>query len=464
MIHVGHYADLQKTNILSELDHSATGLQFLLVKHRSLFLLLILASLAAAQTRKLSPKDLPPSAFKLISVKVSGNQRYTPQEITEIAGLKLGQTVSDADFKAATQHLGDTGAFSDVAYSYQFASDGTKLTFQVTEADKLVPARFDNIVWFTDQELIAKLHERVPLFHGELPVAGNLPDQVSDALQALLDERNLQARVDYLRAAKADGPIDAIVYSVKSTDIRIRNIDFAGAAPEELQLLQAAAKPMQGSDYLRSILRVQEDKNLLPVYLARGYLKASFGDAQPKVVEESPKQTLVDVIFPASPGLQYKVSEVKLSGQNAFPAARLQSMLHLPIGQPANAVQLNDDLGAIRKLYGTKGYMAASLHPVPQMDDQQSTVRYQIEIKEGSVYKMGELNIEGLDKQTTARLQEAWQLRGGDPYDSSYPPRFLEETSREIEGMGGWRISIREALDDKDEVVDVTIRYDPKPR
>ena len=69
---------------------------------RHLFLLLVLASLAPAQTRKLSPRDLPPSAFKLIAVKVTGNQRYTPEEITEIAGLKLGQTVGDADFKAAS--------------------------------------------------------------------------------------------------------------------------------------------------------------------------------------------------------------------------------------------------------------------------------------------------------------------------------------------------------------------------
>ena len=433
------------------------------MKLRSAFLLVLLAT-AFAQTRKLSPRDLPPSAFKLISVKVTGNQRYSPEDITETTGLKLGQTVGDPDFKAAAQHLGDTGAFADVAYSFEYSSEGMRLTFQVTEAANLVPARFDNIVWFADQELVSKLHDRVPLFHGELPISGNLPDQVSDAIQAMLDERNLQARVDYLRSGKADGPIDSIVYSVKGTDIRIRNIDFSGTAAEDADLLRAAAKPMEGSDYLRSILRVQEDKNFLPIYRSRGYLKASFGDAQPKVVEETPKQTTVDVTFSVTPGVQYKVSGVELSGQTVFPADRLKSLLHLPAGQPANAVRLEEDIQAIRQLYGTKGYMAAALHPTPQMDDSQATVNYAIEVHEGDIYKMGDLTIRGLDRQTTERLQEAWQLRGGDPYDSSYPKRFLEETGREIEGMGEWRVSTREALDDKDKVVDVTIRYDPKPR
>ena len=432
---------------------------------RSVSLLLVLASFASAQTRKLSPKDLPPSAFKLVSLKVTGNQRYTPDEITEISGLKLGQTVGDAEFKAAVQHLGDSGVFTDVAYSYQYAPDGTRLTFQVTEADKLVPARFDNIVWYSDEDLLAKLRERVPLFRGELPVAGNLPDKVSDALQALMDERGVKGRIDYLRSsAKEDGPISSFLYTIKGTDMRIRNVDFSGATAAELPLLQAAAKPIQGADYARSRLRVQEDKNLRPIYLARGYLKARFADAQAKVVDDTSNPTQVDVTFPVTPGVQYKTTEVQLAGATAFPASQLQPMIHLPAGQPANAVQLLDDLDAIKKLYGTKGYMTASFDPMPEMDEAQATVKYVIDVNEGSVYKMGDLTIEGLDRQTTSRLVEAWQLRGGEPYDAGYPKRFFLETAREISGMGGWNITTNESLDEKNKVVDVTIRYDPKPR
>jgi outer membrane protein assembly factor BamA len=426
------------------------------------FLLLTLA--APAQTRKLTPKDLPPSAFKLIALTVTGNHRYSPQEITELAGLKLGQTVNDGDFKAATQHLGDSGAFTDVGYSFKYESAGTRLTLQVTETDKLVPARFDNIVWFSDEELIHKLDERVPLFHGRLPLAGNLPDQVSEALQALTIERNVQGRIEYLRASVENGPIDSIVYSISGPNIRIRNIEFMGAAPAELGALQAAAKGMLGAEYQRIFLRIQEDKNLLPVYLGRGYLKASFGESQAKVVEENPKQTQVDVTFPVTPGLQYKVADVQLSGAKVFPANRLRGMIRLQTGQAANALQLDEDLQALKKLYGTKGYMAAAIHPAPEMDDAQSTVKYRIEIAEGDVYKMGDLTIEGLDSRTTSRLQEDWKLRGGDAYDASYFHHFLDDTAQELSGMGPWNITIHESLDEKDKVVDVTVRYDPKPR
>ncbi len=127
---------------------------------------------APAQAPRKSTRPLPPSAFKLISIRVAGTKRYTPDQIKAATGLQLGQTVSEDDFKAVSRHLGETGAFSDVAYAFQYSSEGAKLDIQIADANQFVPARFDNFVWLTDQELLQKLQARVPLFNGELPVAG----------------------------------------------------------------------------------------------------------------------------------------------------------------------------------------------------------------------------------------------------------------------------------------------------
>jgi outer membrane protein assembly factor BamA len=427
-------------------------------------LALLLASCTSppVQTRKPASKPLPPSAFKLISVNVKGSKRYTPEEITAASGLQLGQTVSEDDFKRVSQRLGETGAFNNVAYSFQFASAGTKLDLQVTDSGQFVPARFDNFVWFSDQKLLEKLHARVPLFHGQLPVAGSLADQVSDALQAFLIERKIEGRADYLRAAREEGPIEAFVFSVTGPTIHIRKVEFIGAGPAELPLLQVAASKLPGQDYLRSTLSVQADKDLLPVYLERGYLKAAFGDAQPKIVEDSSKETVVDVTFPVDPGHQYKATEIQFSGYKAFPVEKLRELIHQQLGQPTNAVQLASDLEAMKKLYGTRGYMAASVQATPEMDDAQSTVKYLLEFHEGDVYKMGELEIRGLDSRATARLVERWKLRGGDPYDSSYPKRFLDESANELPRHVEWNIAIHESLNEKDKTVDVTLRIDAK--
>src|SRR5580704_1263588 len=141
--------------------------------------ILLAAAIAISQNpqvNKSSSKALPSTAFKLISVQVKGAKRYKQDEVVAATGLELGQTVGEDDFKRAVQRLGDTGAFTEVAYSFQYSALGTKLELQVSENDQLVPARFDNLVWFTDQELRDKLQARLPLFQGQLPLAGNLAD------------------------------------------------------------------------------------------------------------------------------------------------------------------------------------------------------------------------------------------------------------------------------------------------
>ena len=428
----------------------------------SVGLFLSFISSAPAQAPRKSARPLPPSAFKLISIRVTGTKRYTPDQIKAATGLQLGQTVSEDDFKAVSRHLGETGAFSDVAYAFQYSSEGAKLDIQIADANQFVPARFDNFVWLTDQELLQKLQARVPLFNGELPVAGNLADQVSDALQSLVTERNLQGKADYLRYAPQDGPITAFVFTVGGPAIHIRNVEFTGAAAPELPLLQAAAKALQGRDYLRSVVRAYDDKDFLPIYLERGYLKAAFADAQPKIVQDTPQATLVDVSVGVTPGLQYKMTELQLLGYKAFEAEKLRALIHLQFEQPANIVQLGKDLDEIKKLYGTRGYMAAAIKPEPEFDDAHSTVRYLLEFHEGDVYKMGDLEIQGLDSRTTARMVDAWKLRGGDVFDSSYPMQFVKEWMKELSRMGEWNVTLHTTLEDKDKLVDVTRRFDPK--
>lgn len=430
-----------------------------------LALLLAAPSILVGQTAGKTPqKALPPSAFKLISIKVTGTTRYTPQDVIAAAGLQVGQIAGEDDFKRASARLGDTGAFGNVMYAFQFSALGTKLDLQVSDAGEWVATRFDNFVWFTDQELLEGIRTRVPLFRDQLPVAGGLTDQVSDALQAMLIEKNVQGRADYLRAShQGSSRIEAIVFSVTGPDIRVRNVAFTGAGPEELSLLQSAAKSMQGQEYLRAILAAQVEKNLLPVYLSHGHLKAAFSDAQPKVVESNNQLTTVDVTFAVTPGKQYKLAGVQWVDNKAFPAEKLQSLIHLKTGEPANAVQLNRDLEDVHRLYGTRGYMAAHLEPQPQMDDEQSTVAYQLKVREGDVYNMGELDIQGLDSHMRDRMRAAWKLQEGKPYDASYPKRFLDESAEAVMPLGPWNVKVHENPDPKDKTVDVTLRFDMKP-
>ena len=138
--------------------------------------------------------------------------------------------------------------------------------------------------------------------------------------------------------------------------------------------------------------------------------------------------------------------------------------MHLQMEQPANAGQMQTDIEAVQQFYGTHGFMAVSIQPTPEMDDANSTVKYLLQINEGDVYGMGDLDIRGLDTHTTERLQNEWNLRGGDRYDSSYAKRFLDEANKEFSLLAEWTVSVRESLNRDEKTVDVSLRFDPKPR
>jgi outer membrane protein insertion porin family len=433
--------------------------RILAVKRIFLPFLMACASLLSAQTHKPS-KPASSSASKLVSIRVTGSTRYTSAQLIAATGLQIGQVVKDDDFKGVSQHLGETGAFSNVAYSFQFSPEGIKLDVQVSDSEPFVPVRFENFVWLSDQELREKLSAREPLFQGQLPVSGNLADQVSEALQGLAIEHNLHGRVDYLRAGPQDGPMEAFEFSITGQPISVRKINFSGAGPPELPLLEAAARRLSGQDYSRSRLALQAQKNLLPVFLEHGYLKATVAEPQPKVVEETPEEISVEVTFPVTPGRQYKVSAIQLSGYtDVFPLEKLRELIHLQPDQTANAVQTDQDVAALKKLYGTRGYMGVQIRPAPEMNDANSTVKYVFEFKEGSIYKMGDLEVRGLDSKATERIGIAWKLLPGQTYDSDYPQQFLDSIVGTFPA-DQWKITVHETPEDQDKVVDVSLHFD----
>ncbi len=425
--------------------------------------LLSFAVAAPAQARRASTRKAaaPPlsTSWKLISIEAKGSQRYTQEEVVAASGLQLGQTVSEDDFKKATQTLGESGVFGDVSYGYAYSGEGAKLEITVSDVAQLVPARFDNFVWFSDEELQKTLHERVPLFKdGLLPLTGDLADQVSNVLQALLIQKKVQGQADYVRAGKS-GSLESMLYTVNAHTIHIRNTDFTGAGAAERPLLTAAGKRLEGQEYTRSRVEAEEKHGFLPIYLERGHLKASFGAAQPKVVKDGEDETVVDVTVPVAPGLQYKLTQIDWSGNAAFSTEQLQGLVQLKAGQVADALLLDKNLKDVRRLYGTKGYMAPSIESKPEMQDSDATVRYTIEIHEGDIFHMGEIEIRGVDEKTREKLLFNWRLKQGDTYDSGYIDRFVKSTHNELPVGFEWNVVPNEAVND-DRTVDVTLRYE----
>jgi hypothetical protein len=427
-----------------------------------IFALLTLSVAAAAQKQS----SLAPP--RLAALRATGTTRYTDKEILAASGLQIGQLASDGDFKEAVQRLGNSGLFTGVVYSYTSSGASIKLEIQLADIDesKLVPAHFDNFVWFTDDELVKELQKRVPLFKLLLPITGNLPDHVSEGLQSILSDHQYPGRVDYLREGdEAGGNLHGIDYHVEEVGIGIRDVEFPGASPEQAALLDAAAHSLKGAEYRRASIAAVAKFDLLPVYLQRGYLRAAFAPSNARVLSQTAATDSQDraeievaAIVPVTPGKIYSTSGVSWKGNSAISTAVLAPLIHLPAGEPADAVRLLHDIENVSKFYRSRGFMLVQVKPDAQFDDEKSAVHYDLNVIEGDLYKMGELEILGLDTQTTAHMLAAWVLREGQPYDADYPNKFRMETGKLLPRGVQWAVTVHESLE-KDKTVDVEIRF-----
>jgi outer membrane protein assembly factor BamA len=431
---------------------------------------LCLPGLGQGPTSQKPLAQMPASARQLIAIKVTGSKRFSEEAIAAASGLQMGAPVDEDDFKKAARRLGDMGVFTDIGYTYSYSSAGTKLELHVSDAGKFVPARFEDFVWFSDAELLKRIKEHAPLFDGVLPLFGRLADEVSDVLQAMLVENSIPGHVEYLRTGKPDGPIESINYRVTDVLIEVRKIEFAGAAEADVPALEAAGEKLPDREYSRSRLNQLVQHQLLPVYYARGYLKAEFGEPQPKVVkqpaaenEDGPRnQTVVDVTFAVKPGQLYKLKSVVWSGNHEFLTDTLQKMIRAEAGQPANTVRLGDNLKDIQKLYGSRGYVTTTIKPDAEFDDAAGTVVIHLDVKEGAVYHMGELEFRGLDNSLTAKLRNAWKIRAGEVYDSTYLSEYLPAAQKLLPSNLDWEVASHVTANVRDKTVDVDLIYSVK--
>lgn len=437
----------------------------------SLFLILCLGSClwALPQSQK-SFSTLPAAERRLIAIKVTGSKRFSEQDIAAATGLQSGTTVDEDDFKRASRRLGDMGVFTDIAYSYSFSSEGTKLEFRVVDAEKFVPVRFEDFVWFSDADLLRQIKQHLPLFDGEVPMFGKLADEASDVLQAMLVEKSIPGNVEYERTGKSNGPVDAVVYRVSNVLIQIRDVEFTGAGNAEVPALKDASRRVFDREYSRTVLHSLVEKQLLPVYYSRGYLKAIFGEPAPRVVKQPsaasdqglPNLTIVDVVFPVTPGPQYKLKSLAWSGNQAISTDTLVKMVRAEPGQPANMVRIGDNIKDIQKLYGSKGYVAASITPQISFDDAAGTVTIHMEVKEGPVFHMGDLEFRGLDNSLTAKLRNAWKIRPGEIYNSTYLSEYLPAAQKLLPSSLDWEVSPHVTANISDKTVDVDLIYTAK--
>ncbi len=432
---------------------------------RILVSLLFVVSLAArppaSQQRARSDQVL--KVLKVVKITVAGLVRYQEADVIAASGLRAGTQVTSDDLQAASDRLGASGAFASIEYRFIGVPAGVSVVFRVQESTEVVPAVFENFVWFTREELVRQARVAVPLFRGTLPLAGEMQEQVRQALERTLAARGIAGSVASYPDAQLGSRARGVIFRVEGREVVMGAVSLEGVQQLDAAVLQEILhNHLAGQPYLYTRLRDFPEKNFRPLYWKQGYLEAAFDEPRVKVAGQEGARTSVAVAFPVREGRQFRYAGIAWTGNHVFTTDELSRKIELQPGQPADAIRLEHNLGEVRRLYGSRGYMGVQLrtqHVLSPAGD----ARFELMVQEGDLYRMGSLEIlaPDLDRSVREQMRAAWSIPQGAVYDSSRSKQFMADTRHLLPAQSTWEYTYREEMDDQAKVVNLIILMKP---
>jgi outer membrane protein assembly factor BamA len=402
--------------------HSVSS-RILLAAGTALLCALFLTPQALAQDSDVS------GTGKLASIKIIGSAKYRSEQIASETGLSPGSTITKGDLQRGADRLAELGLFATVQYRFATEDAGVRAEYQVTDAPT-VPVWFDNFPWFTDDELSAALKKEIPLFDGTAPEKGSLLNEMSSALELLLQTRGVNSSVS---STLTNAPVtDARVmqFHVEHAGVNIAAVEFSDPLAQGERGIQQRLADVVGQQYSRILVELFEFEQVRPIYLSHAFLRVRFGTPTAQITG-SGGNARVTVVAPIEPGPAFAWNGVQWAGNSSVSSAILNGMISLRPADPVDGMRLEAMWDAVRGEYARRGYLDVKLNVAPQFDDSLKRVTYAVSITEGPQYHMGKLVLTGLSIEGERRIRAAWGIAEGAVFNSDIYEQFANTGIKE---------------------------------
>lgn len=346
---------------------------------------------------------------KVTSIDIRGNKRI---ELPAIAGrltLKVDDPYTPETVRGQVKILYDTGFFEDVQVETESAPGGVAVVFVVREKPFITEIVYDGNENLSDD----KLKEKTTI-----------------KSQAFLDQQQAKESAEKIRLAyQEDGYYSAQVIPVVQTldedrkrltffikegeKARVKTVNFDGlraATKEELFKVMATREwiPWYGlitqlklPSFLSDagILKREELANdverIKEVLLNKGYLNVQV--SLPTVELTDDKKWFI-VTFNINEGEPFTVAEIGFRGYTVFDEPELREGLKIKEGEVFQRAKIRDEITRLTDMYGSKGYAFADVVPNVIPNNEERTATIILNIKEGEMMRIRQINIHGNDK------------------------------------------------------------------
>lgn len=421
-----------------------------------------LSALLVAFVAILSSFGAAAQQYHPTNIQFKGAPEYTDQELMAATGLKPHMALTMDELNEHSQKLIDSGLFDNFTYRF----DGQDLIFNLKPSISLYPICLQNLPLTQGKELDAQLHDRIPLYHGKIPVSNGLTEQVRSALEEILAAQGFKATIEALASPdSAACPGATVLFTITSPAVQVGAIHIDSTSPALEPQAQEILTKLTGAPYDSAGSPRQIATYLGNYYRDKGYVEAAIV-ATPQPALATPEGVIrVPFQFSLAPGIQYKLAAMRLAPGLLVAQADFDHQANIHAGDLAEGQRLIPNWEFVSRQYHNHGYMKASVHPAPSFDRDKGTVSYDVTVDPGPVFTMGTLSVENVADDLRALMIAAWKLPAGTTFSEGaivkyYAMGDANPTLARLFAAVNCRYVLR--LNDDTHTVDVTLRLEKK--
>ncbi|WKZ86705.1 outer membrane protein assembly factor BamA [Ralstonia pickettii] len=336
--------------------------------------------------------------FVVKDIRVEGVQRVEPGTVFGYLPVKVGETFTDEKGAESIRALYNTGFFKDV----QIRSEGSVLVVRVEERPAISQLEFIGFKEF-DKEALRRTLRGVGVAEARY-YDKSLIDRAEQEIKRQYVSRGYYAAEVTTTVTPVDANRVSITFTVdEGPTAKIRQINIVGNKAfkegdlrDEMQLSTPNWLSWYTKNDLYSKQKLTADLEALrSFYLDRGYLEFAIESTQ---VSITPDKKDIYLTLNIHEGEQYKVSDIKLTGELLGKQAEMEKLIKLKQGDVFSSAKLSSTTKSITDLLGTYGYAFATINPQPQINQTDRTVALTLVVDPGRRVYVRRVNVVGNSK------------------------------------------------------------------
>lgn len=351
--------------------------------------------------------------FEVKEIEVEGLQRSTLGAALIHLPIKVGDKVNQQDVQQAIKSLYASENFESIELTRQ----GSTLIVRVIERPTIAKIVFDGNDDISDDQLLESLH-----------ASGIKEGEALDRTKMAAIEKGLQDF--YFSSGKYNAKVRAQAVELPRNRIELQ-LHFIEGEPSEIQQINFVGNDSFSDETLRAKLELKDDvswwnflsdqqyqkqkleadlETIKTFYQDQGYVRYKAESTQ---VTITPDRENIYVTININEGKQYKIKDVRLSGNLLKKDEEIEKLVKIPVGEYYNSTKVTQAEARISRYLGNYGYAYPKVKTYPEINDKTSEVSLNIHVDPGLRIYVRHINFEGNIKTKDEVLRrEMRQLEG----------------------------------------------------